>query len=82
MLVTCYFSSANIRTFLSYPMEMHLVHYKKTYGSLGEAIKHKDGLTVLGIFFTISEEDNKALNPIISNLSSIMKPGQSLRHEI
>ena len=63
-------------------MEMHLVHFKKTYGSLEEAIKHKDGLAVLGVFFTISEEDNRALNPIISNLESITRPGQSLRHEI
>ncbi|KAK7066928.1 hypothetical protein SK128_012060 [Halocaridina rubra] len=34
--------------------EMHLVHYKKEYGSVGEALKHGDGLAVLGMWLTPS----------------------------
>jgi len=58
----------------SYPMELHFVHFKASYGSLGEAIKHSDGLAVLGVFFEIGSE-NAALKPITDNLSQITAPG-------
>jgi len=58
----------------SYPMEMHLVHYKASYGSLGEAIKHSDGLAVIGVFWEIGVE-NADLKPITDNLSNITAPG-------
>jgi hypothetical protein len=34
-------------------MEMHLVHYKKSYGSLDEALKHEDGLAVVSFLFQV-----------------------------
>merc|ERR1719510_84163 len=52
----------------SYPLELHLVHFKTEYGnSIGESIAGfpKDGLAVLGIFFEIQEEDNHDLNLLI-----------------
>jgi len=58
----------------SYPMELHLVHYKTAYGSLGEAIKHSDGLAVLGIFIEVGSE-NLALKPITDNLYQITEAG-------
>ena len=37
---------------------MHIVNYKKSYGGLGEAVKHGDGLAVLGIMFEVGNTDN------------------------
>jgi len=34
-------------------MEMHIVHRKRTYGSIQEALKHSDGLSVLAFFFLV-----------------------------
>lgn len=58
-------------------MELHLVHFKKEYGSditasLGKR-QVNDNLAVLGIFFEIQDEDNKALNPMIEALSNVNK---------
>ena len=36
-----------------YPAELHLVHFKEAYQTLGEAIKHGDGLAVLGVFMEV-----------------------------
>ena len=36
-------------------MEIHLVHYNTKYGSVMEAIKHEDGLAVLGIFYQVKK---------------------------
>lgn len=37
----------------TFPLEMHMVHYKRPYGSIGNALKHVDGLAVVGILFTV-----------------------------
>jgi hypothetical protein len=37
-----------------YPMEMHIVHRKQSYGSVHEALNHSDGLSVLAFFFEVS----------------------------
>lgn len=58
----------------SYSMELHLVHYKASYGSVEEAIKHSDGLFVIALFFTNGKE-NAALKPITDNLSKITLAG-------
>ncbi|XP_069687668.1 carbonic anhydrase 2-like [Periplaneta americana] len=50
---------------VSFPMEMHLVHYKKAYGSQEEATKYEDGLAVVSFLFQISDRANPALNAII-----------------
>lgn len=55
-----------------YPLEMHIVHFKESYGSITEAVKHGDGLAVLGIFFvTEGAEENPSLKPLIDSLDSI-----------
>lgn len=56
-------------------MELHLVHYKASYGSVAEALKYSDGLAVLGVLFQISFTDNAALAPLISKLANITEPG-------
>lgn len=37
----------------SYSMEMHAVFWKKAYGTYDEAIKHDDGLSVLGYWYQV-----------------------------
>lgn len=38
---------------LSFPLEMHMVHFKRDYGSLNEAIKKPDGLLVIATFYRV-----------------------------
>jgi hypothetical protein len=38
----------------SYPGELHLVHYNSKYGDYKSALKHSDGLAVLGVLFQVS----------------------------
>ena len=38
----------------SYAGEMHLVHYNSKYGDYKSALKHSDGLAVLGVFFRVN----------------------------
>ena len=38
----------------SYAGEMHLVHYNSKYGDYKSALKHSDGLAVLGILFQVN----------------------------
>jgi len=54
-----------------FPLELHLVHFNSKYEHIGEAIKHPDGLAVIGIFFSVSTKDNPALAPIFSSLHSV-----------
>ena len=49
---------------------MHLVHFKTEYTNLTEALAHDDGAAVLSILFVISEHDNPALAPLISQLKT------------
>ena len=59
-------------------MELHLVHFKTEYGNdIGAAIgagakqRADDSLAVLGIFFEIQKDDNKALEPMMNALDEI-----------
>lgn len=38
----------------SYPMELHMVFYKKVYRNQRDAQDHTDGLTVLAFFYEVS----------------------------
>jgi len=55
---------------VSYPMEMHLVHFQNKYEDLNKALldQHQGTLAVLGVLFQISEEDNQQFEPIINGL--------------
>ncbi|KAF2368434.1 Alpha carbonic anhydrase [Trinorchestia longiramus] len=54
-----------------YPMEMHLVHYKTEYGSMRNAVRYSDGVTVLAVMFEVSTRDNPALAPILQQVQNI-----------
>lgn len=64
---------------IRYPMEMHIVHRKQSYGSVNEALNHPDGLSVLAFFFQVREKDNPKLQPLVKKLQNVMlEQGQSL----
>ena len=55
----------------SYPAELHIIHYAQKYGSVNEAIKHKDGLAVLAVFMELAARDNVAIRRIADRLEPI-----------
>ncbi|CAG5126690.1 unnamed protein product, partial [Candidula unifasciata] len=58
----------------TYPMEVHIVHFRTSLGQLKDAASVPDGLAVLGFFFEVSASDNPALTPIINELKNIVIP--------
>jgi len=51
----------------AYPAELHFVHYaKEKYGTFAEALKHEDGLAVIGVFLSLGEA-NKAIDALDFN---------------
>lgn len=36
-----------------FPMELHIVFYKKEYGDFKKALNHSDGLAVLAFFYEV-----------------------------
>merc|ERR1711892_443644 len=55
----------------SYPLELHLVHFDSKYVTIGESLKHPDGLAVIGIMHEVTGMDNPHLEPIIEALEHI-----------
>nr|AAX16122.1 carbonic anhydrase precursor [Tridacna gigas] len=53
-----------------YPLELHIVHYNESYGSLAKAAGMFDGLAVVGFWFEIGAE-NTNYSPIISSLPDV-----------
>lgn len=41
----------------SYAAEIHFVHFNKKYGNFNEALKHGDGLAVMGVFLKVGKEN-------------------------
>ncbi|WAR27300.1 CAHZ-like protein, partial [Mya arenaria] len=54
-----------------YPLEVHIVHYKTSYGSLASAVSQSDGLAVVGFFYKIDADDNANYSTLISALSDV-----------
>ena len=55
----------------AYPLEIHLVHFNSKYPDIGASLEHDDGLAVLGIFFSLSSDDNPDLQPVIDSVSAV-----------
>ncbi|XP_042864347.1 carbonic anhydrase 3-like isoform X2 [Penaeus japonicus] len=55
--------------------ELHLVHFKEDYGTLEKALKHKDGLAVLGVMIEAEESDNESLQPFVETLEEVIELG-------
>ncbi|XP_033300135.1 carbonic anhydrase 2-like [Bombus bifarius] len=61
----------------SYSMEMHAVFWKKAYGTYDEAIKHDDGLSVLGYWYQATNEPNPVFASVVSQILEIRKAGSN-----
>lgn len=64
----------------SFPMEMHLVHYKTSLGSIAGALEEgaKDSLAVLGVFFQVGGRSNPGLAQLMPRLPEISISGSKL----
>jgi len=62
---------------VSYPMEMHLVHFKASLPTIMDALEEgaADSLAVLGIFFEVSETPNKGLADLVTSFKEVSKAG-------
>lgn len=60
----------------AYPLEVHIVHMNDAYPNVTEALKHNDGLAVLGFFFEVGNE-NPAMNKFLNNLPQAGNNAQS-----
>ncbi|XP_068093691.1 carbonic anhydrase-like [Hyperolius riggenbachi] len=58
--------------------ELHLVHWNTKYDSFGEAVKHCDGLAVIGVFLKAGAA-RPELQPIIHALKSISTKGKEVQ---
>lgn len=58
-----------------YPMELHIVHMKQKYSSLGDALSDPTGVAVLGFFYEESISNNRKYEPVINALRSIKETG-------
>ncbi|XP_022910541.1 carbonic anhydrase-like [Onthophagus taurus] len=55
----------------SFPMEMHMVFFSSSYGSMSEAVYHPDGVCVLAFLFSKSDEINRLYSPLIEALPHV-----------
>ena len=60
---------------VTFPLEMHLVHYNSKYGDFGSSVQHPDGLVVLSVLFKIAPYDNKHIQPIMDASRTLTMPG-------
>ncbi|EDV42041.2 uncharacterized protein Dana_GF17777 [Drosophila ananassae] len=57
-----------------FDVEMHIVHRNARYSDLTEAVKHKDGVAVLGVMFKVVKSPNRffpGINKVLSELPKI-----------
>ncbi|XP_046424503.1 carbonic anhydrase 7-like isoform X3 [Neodiprion fabricii] len=57
----------------SFPMEMHMVHYKRDYQTFTEALKHDDGLAVVAFLFEMSDMPNLGINLLENSFCKLHK---------
>ncbi|XP_059511312.1 carbonic anhydrase 4-like [Stegostoma tigrinum] len=60
-----------------YPMEMHIVHQNEKYSSLTNALKHSDGVAVLGFLFSETPAENVNIRHLINFLKMIKSSGNN-----
>ncbi|XP_025090356.1 carbonic anhydrase 2-like [Pomacea canaliculata] len=59
---------------MAYPMEVHIVTYKSSYGNIVNSLQHSDGLAVLGFFFEIGSTHNTPFQNIVNALQHVKNP--------
>jgi len=66
----------------TFPMEMHLVFYKKEYLNSDAALDYPDGLCVLAVFFEVDENHNDNFNGFSEILPEIVAPETSATFDV
>jgi len=64
----------------AYPLEMHLVHFKETFGNLTAAAgaEVSDSLAVLGVFFEVSGSPNPGLSKLLPRMAELKRKGSKI----
>ncbi|XP_054840575.1 carbonic anhydrase 2 [Eublepharis macularius] len=60
---------------VKYDAELHLVHWNTKYGKFAEAVKHPDGLAVLGVFLKVGSAC-PGIQKVVDALGSIKHKGK------
>ncbi|KAI1243487.1 hypothetical protein IHE44_0001111 [Lamprotornis superbus] len=60
---------------VKYDAELHIVHWNVKYGKFAEAVKHPDGLAVVGIFMKVGNAKPE-IQKVVDALSSIQTKGK------
>jgi len=67
---------------IAFPMEIHLVHKKTDYASVGASLDYDDGLSVIGIFFQVADTSDDGLEDIIAAAETIAASGDQFAEEV
>ncbi|XP_059490330.1 carbonic anhydrase 2-like isoform X1 [Neocloeon triangulifer] len=62
---------------VSFPMEVHAVHFKSEYGSARNALRYPDGLAVVGFLYQMSNKPGDSLVNITPSLPQVRSSGSS-----
>lgn len=63
------------------PLELHMVHFKREYGSLGNASSYPDGIVVVGSFYNVSNVKSVAVQDILDAAEKVEEEGSSWQIE-
>lgn len=64
--------------FFRFGLELHIVSHNQRYRNFTEAVQNKQGVSVLGVLFHISDEINPLLRNILDSAESVKdEPGKS-----
>ncbi|XP_023163548.1 carbonic anhydrase 2 isoform X2 [Drosophila hydei] len=61
---------------IRYPLEVHIVHRNKIYPNITMAANFKDGITVIGVLYHVSNTPNDAIGSIIKSLDNVKSYAQ------
>lgn len=62
---------------MTYPAELHVVHYNTKYADISEAVSKPDGLAVLGFFIEVGPIHNCNFGPVIDALKNVPDKGNT-----
>merc|ERR1712051_498171 len=67
---------------IAFPMELHLVHKKTDYASVGASLDYNDGLAVIGIMFQVADTSDDGLEDIIAAAETIAASADQFSEEV
>lgn len=60
-----------------FPLEVHVVYRQAKYGFVRDALRHKDGVVIIGVFYQIGSYNN-IFDPILASLPRIVNTNQTI----